>query len=205
MARLAPRVTRRFLACAFWVALSSGCGTDIVARVPDETLPAPSPGKAQVVFLRPSSYFPAMGSFLYEVRDGSRVFISAIQGYNKVLWDAQPGETLFESNNGVMAHFLSAELVAGRRYFVLVRPIHGYGFQLRPLRTDGTTEYNTSLSDFPSWVASTQRVEPTEGARSLSTHRDFADMAAKGRAEFDGKSAEQKAELTLRASDGAPP
>ena len=68
-----------------------------------------------------------------------------------------------------MSHYIKADVAAGKRYFVLVRPIHGYGFQMRPLRKHGTTDYNTAAAEFPAWLQDTVRVEPGEDALPFLT------------------------------------
>lgn len=183
----------------------AGCGTNTMIKpAAEQAIPRPAPGKAQIVFLRPSDYFPEMASLLYEVGADKDTFIAPIGGVNKVVYDVAPGQRLFMSNNGVMAHFLKADLEAGKRYFVLVRPIHGYGFQLRPLRKNGTTDYNTSVREFPAWLAETTRVEASDSAAATISRAQsgFDKTKATGLAEWQTKSASQISELTLTREDG---
>jgi hypothetical protein len=183
----------------------AGCGTNtMINPVAEQTIPRPAAGKAQIVFLRPSNYFPEMASLLYEVGAGKDTFIAPIGGMNKVVYDVAPGRWLFMSNNGVMAHFLKADLEAGKRYYVLVRPIHGYGFQLRPLRKDGTTDYNTSVREFPVWLVGTTSVEASDSAAATISRAQsgFDKTKAAGWAEWQAKSASQISELTLIREDG---
>jgi hypothetical protein len=103
-----------------------------------------------------------------------------------------------------MAHFLKADLESGKRYYVLVRPIHGYGFQLRPLRKDGTTDYNTSVREFPVWLVGTTSVEASDSAAATISRAQsgFDKTKAAGWAEWQAKSASQISELTLIREDG---
>jgi hypothetical protein len=112
---------------------------------------------------------------------------------NKVVYDVAPGQRLFMSNNGVMAHFLKADLQAGKRYYVLVRPI-----------PDGTTDYNTSVREFPVWLAGTTRVEASDSAAATINRAQsgFDKTKAAGWAEFQAKSASQLSELTMTQADG---
>ena len=186
----------------------AGCGTNsMIKPAAEQALPRPSPGNAQIVFLRPSNYFPEMASLLYEVGPDKDTFIAPIGGTNKVVYDVAPGQRLFMSNNAVMAHFMKADIEAGKRYFVLVRPIHGYGFQLRPLRKNGTSDYNTSVREFPAWLADTTRVEASESASATISRvqSGFDKTKAAGLAEFQAKSPEQISELTLTLADGFDP
>jgi hypothetical protein len=175
------------------VALAA-CGTNTMIKpAAEQTIPRPAAGKAQIVFLRPSNYFPEMASLLYEIGGDKDTFIAPIGGMNKVVYDVAPGQRLFMSNNGVMAHFLKADLQAGKRYYVLVRPI-----------PDGTTDYNTSVREFPVWLAGTTRVEASDSAAATINRAQsgFDKTKAAGWAEFQAKSASQLSELTMTQADG---
>jgi len=168
-----------------------------------QSVPLPSSDKAQIVFLRPSTYFPVMVTLLYEINASGDKFISPIGGTSKVVYNTEPGEKLFMSNNGVMSHFMTANIEAGKRYYVLVRPIHGYGFQLRPIRNSAKTDYNTTLPEFPLWLANTSIVEASmEAEPAITKHQDgFSDTQKKGFLEWQAKSADQLSELTLTPED----
>jgi hypothetical protein len=188
------------------IALTSCAGANTwIQPSRDQLIPPPPRDKAQVIFLRPSTYFPGLVTLLYEIKSPEDQLISPIGGMNKVVYHTEPGDKVFMSNNGVMSHFLTARIEAGKRYYVLVRPIHGYGFQLRPIRSNGTTSYNTALPEFSAWVRDTAVVEPSETARrELQVEKykaGFADVKRKGFAEWKAKSAEQHAELTLNPDD----
>lgn len=198
---------KNFLFVVITLALTA-CVTPIVLHKASavQELPAITPGKAQIVFMRPSNTIisGAFAGFLYDVKDGNDQLISPIMGGSKVIYEVDPGQHVFMSNGVVIAHFMDANVEAGKRYYVLVRYVHAYGLQLRPIRIDGTTEYNTALKDFPSWLKGTQRVESSEAVTGFLTQykAGYEETRAKGFKEWQEKSPTQRAELTLNASDG---
>lgn len=175
-----------------------------VSETTEQALALPPADKAQIVFLRPSGYFPSLMTSLYEVRPERDVPVSMIGGHQKVVYEVEPGRRVFLSNNGVGAHFLNADVAAGKRYYVLVRPIHGNGFQLRPLRKDGSTDYNARTPEFPQWLSETVRVEPAPGAPTPGGlfQKNMGRTRDKGFASWQEKTPEQIAELTLLDADG---
>lgn len=199
----------RVLIAVLSIVLFVGCSSTntMIEQSVNQALPLPSEERAQIVFLRPSSYFQAMATLLYEAAPSGDRLIAPITGHNKVVYEAEPGTRVFFSNNGVMAHFMTAHVEAGKRYYVLVRPIHGYGFQLRPIRSDGKTDYDTSHPEFPSWLSETAIVEAssTAAATIASVQAGYNNSRAKGHAEWMEKSEEQRAELTVNHSDGVDP
>jgi len=177
----------------------------MVQPATNQEVPAPTIGKAQIIFLRPSRYFTTMLTYLYEKQTDHDVFISAIGGVNKVVYDVEPGKRMFVSSNGIGTHFMNASVEAGKRYYVLVRPIHGYGFQLRPLRKDGTTDYNTRLPEFSEWLAKSVKVETVEDQATIlrqQVRSTFDPTYNKALADWNAKTPEQISELTLNIEDG---
>jgi hypothetical protein len=190
---------------ALFLAFPALAKVKILQPTARQEMAAPAAGKAQVVFLRASKYFPTMLTYLYEKQPERDAFISAIGGMNKVVVDVEPGERMFVSSNGIGTHFLKANVEAGKRYYVLVRPIHGYGFQLRPMRRDGSTDYNTRVPEFAEWLAKTVQVETTADQAAVlrqQVRRTLDPTYDKGWAEWTAKTPEQIAELTLNAADG---
>ena len=52
----------------FLVLTLTACGANTLTKpAAEQAIPRPAPGKAQIVFLRPSTYFPGMLTYLYEV------------------------------------------------------------------------------------------------------------------------------------------
>ncbi|HXI37688.1 MAG TPA: hypothetical protein VNH80_12330, partial [Burkholderiales bacterium] len=90
----------------------------------DQSLPAPSAGKAQIVFIRATDAFIyKILSWLAEVTPEKDVLISSMQNKTKVVYETTPGEHLFMSHSPVWTHFMIANVEAGKRYYVLVRPV----------------------------------------------------------------------------------
>lgn len=175
----------------------------------DQTLPPPPADQAQVVFLQPSDFmkwdFVAM---LFEVVDGKRQPLVATGSHSKTVLNFAPGHHLLMSNFGYTpSNFFEMNVEAGKRYYVLERFIFGHGFQLRPLRPEGTSNYTVRNPDFPGWLANTrlyERMTVTE-AWFEKHAADVDKYQAKGWKEWQGKSAEQRAELTLNADDAVAP
>lgn len=195
----------RFVLCVLSVfAFVAPVGArDFVKKSATQSVSLPEPDKAQLIFLRPSSLFGGMYTMLSEVTpDGDR-FISAIGGKDKVVYSTAPGRKMFVSNDGMRVHFMDADLEAGRRYYVLVRPVYGNGYQLRPVRRDGGSDYSMDNPDFINWVRQSRRVEalgsePPMPARALP---QLAKARELGWASWLAKTPGEHAELTLERAD----
>lgn len=172
----------------------------------DPSMPPPPADQAQIVFLRPSGYFPGMLTLLFEGMPDAETFIAPIGGRNKVVYNTAPGRKYFASAlGGSITHYLDAEVEAGRRYYVLVRPIHGYGFQLRPIRHT-ETDYSMANPDFPQWLAKSVRVQAAEGERFNDKFKAAVDKARLlGFTRWQEKTAGERAELTLSPADAVAP
>jgi hypothetical protein len=106
---------------------------------------------------------------------------------------------------GGSAHIMEADLVAGKRYYVLLRFIYANGMQLRPIRPTGPSDFAVTNKDFPEWVSITHFVDKTPAA-DVREHTATIDAAlarsqADGLAEWAKKTPAQRAELTLNATD----
>jgi len=123
--------------------------------------------------------------------------------HSKSVQVVAPGHHVFASNAAGGSHVLEADVVAGKRYYVLLRFVHAHGMQLRPLRPTGTTAYSVNYKDFGDWVASTSLVVKTPAADDFN--QKHADLFAKEQdaalAEWSKKSPAQRAALTLNVDD----
>ncbi len=130
-----------FLAlAALVIALSSGCAANF--KVVDPKVAEPVSKKALVVFLRPKRMenFTGGGAAPAKLYDGDS-FVGELQTKQQLAYQANPGKHLFMVANG-NADFLSAELAAGKTYYVVVEPLpnaasillgsQNMGFTLRP-------------------------------------------------------------------------
>ena len=168
-------------------------------------LTPPPADKAQIIFLDPINAI--QGAFpvgLYEVNGSERSLLAELASHTKSVQLVTPGHPVFATNfGGGSAHILEADVVAGKRYYVLLRFIDAQGMQLRPIRPTGPSDFSVANKDFAEWVAITRFVEQTAAAdeydRKGSTA--FAKSQADGLADWKKKNPAQRAELTLNTSD----
>jgi hypothetical protein len=190
--------------------LAAAAGEPPMKESANQSLPPPAADKAQIVFLEPANAIA--GAFLngvYEL-DGDQRKLLAITGpHSKVALDFSPGHHRLASNSGLFAHVMDVDVEAGKTYYVLMRFIYSRGFQLRPLRTSGTSDYSVTSPKFNEWVSSTHFVEMTprgielfEGGRLA---KNVAKSEAKALEEWDRKTPEEHAELTLTPQDAVAP
>lgn len=167
---------------------------------------APEPGKALVVFLRPSSYGGLIKTSVYEVRDSDQAFIGIVAQKTRIAWQADPGQTRFMIV-GENADFMEATLEADKTYYVLVSPRVGVWkarFSLLPIRTDAAAEHNVHSEEFSEWMGKSKPIVRTASAEAwYAKHRASIDgKREKYLRKWDGMLPEDKAELTLHATDG---
>lgn len=171
---------------------------------PEQTLPAPRADQAQIVFLHPGGGLIALLSHVYELNGEERQYLGTLGAKTKLVYNAPPGRHLFMGNSVGYGHILEANVEAGRRYYVLMRYIHGRGYQLRPVRNEGgDPEFTVGNPKFRQWLAESQVVTPTAEARDWQTkYKSFHDDAyARGWKEWQEKRPDQRAELTLNPED----
>jgi hypothetical protein len=176
----------------------------------DQNLPAPPADAAQIVFLEPINKIQGLFPVgLFEIQGDQRKLLAISGHHSKTVVNLAPGHhTLMANQSGMIAHFLDADVEAGKRYYVLLRFIYAHGFQLRPIRTAGPSDYALTSKDYPSWNANTHFVESTpEGVLYFETTiKEAIDKSqAKGWAEWQTKTAEERAELTLTPQDAIAP
>lgn len=182
----------------------------LIVEAVDQALPPPPVDAAQIVFLEPinkiQGLFP-VGIFAVE---GEQRRLLAVSGHHsKAVVNLPPGHhTLMANHSGMIAHFLDADVEAGKRYYVLLRFIYAHGFQMRPVRADGSTDYSVKAKDFSAWNAKTKVMDTTPEGRVHfeETIKESIDKSyAKGWAAWQGKTLGQRAELTLRVEDAVAP
>ena len=120
-----------------------GCQSSMMVKAGDSE-PMPAPGKALVVFLRPSSFGGAIQSSVYDTHEGEDTFIGIVSAETKVAYEAEPGDHLFMvvAEN---ADFMIAHLDAGKTYYALVSPRMGLWkarFSLLPIHNRVGAEYS---------------------------------------------------------------
>lgn len=188
----------------------SGCASPtppeklFYAVAPATVLTAPPADMAQMVFLMPKDLFiDAQVAAVYDISGPGRTLLTMLPSKSKSVHLVTPGRHRFMSNFGAHSYVLDANVVAGKRYYVLMRFIYGMGFQLRPIRTTSASDFSTTNPDFATWVSSTRFVQVTPLANEMDIkHKAGADTAqAEAVAVFSKKNAAQQAELTLNAED----
>ncbi len=192
-----------FVLLAFIASFSSAKAEDA------QPLPAPSPDKAQIVFLKPmGGAWGAFASGIVDVKGSDLEVLGVMHGNVKMIAEVAPGEHRFlaASYGGSAGHFLDANVEAGKRYYVVVRFIFGQGFQLRPVRRTGPSDFNATNPDFPHWLSDTKPAEPKAGEVSAfeNNKKMLAKALAVAQRQWDARTAEQRAELTLTPDDSLP-
>lgn len=175
----------------------------------DQTLAPPPADMAQVVFLEPINSIQGLIPVgLFEIDGDKRTQLATTGSKSKVALLFTPGRhTLMANHSGMIAHFLDIDVEAGKRYYVLVRFIYGNGFQLRPIRASGPSDYSIANKDFARWNSDTRFVEQTEeGIAAFDRNKENIDKSqAKGWAKWLAKTPEERAELTLTPADAIAP
>ncbi|MGZ4958016.1 MAG: hypothetical protein ACXV7J_02080 [Methylomonas sp.] len=185
----------------------SGCTSALMQKstLDNTSMPSAKAGKAQIVFMRPSTYAEAFQASVFDLKHDQNqlsedTFIGMISASTKVLYDAEPGFHLFMVA-GESADFMQANLKAGETYFALVLPrMEGRSahFSLKPLHS------NELLSDdYADWFESTVWHENTTASRQWGADNwtNIQDKKAKYLGKWQRKSQSKKDALTLKESD----
>jgi hypothetical protein len=140
--------------------LVSGCAgtvSNMSSVPPEEVVAAPQPGKAMVVFMRPSGFGFGVQSSVFEITEGDYPsLVGIVAAKKKTARQVEPGEHLFMVI-GESADFMKADVEADKTYYALVTPRMGVWkarFSLKPVHADelGTKKFND-------WVDSCEWVE----------------------------------------------
>lgn len=121
---------KRWLIALVGVALLfsfTGCATKskIMSSVPaTEASYAPAPGKALVVFLRPTNFGCAIQSSVHDITGNGNQFVGIVSAMTKIAYQSDPGERLFMVV-GESADFMKATLLPDKVYYVVVNPRFG--------------------------------------------------------------------------------
>lgn len=148
---------KSFAGIAVLAGALSGCAGSVVNmdEMPGAN-PAPEPGKAMVVFLRPSGVGFVIQSTVFEVQGENESMVGVVAAKSKVAYQVPAGEHLFMVV-GESADFMSAGLEAGRTYYAKITPRIGVlkaRFSLLPVNSGeaGSAEFEKDLADCK-WVA----------------------------------------------------
>jgi hypothetical protein len=168
--------------------------------------PTPAAGQALIVFVRSSFVGSAVQATVYEVDGDGQRFLGIVSNKTRVATSVAPGTHRFMVV-GESADFLDAQVEAGKTYHVLVSPRMGAWkarFSLLPVRTDAKAEHNVHSDEFAKWISKSTLVEIAPEAEAwYAENRDSVDKKRrKYQPKWESKSDADKAERTLRASDG---
>ena len=123
----------------------------------------PEPGKALVIFIRPSSYGGAIQATIYDDQE----YIGTVSANTQVAFQATPGDHMFMVI-GESADFMRAELKAGLTYYARVAARMGWWkarFSFIPYNGEESEE------ELQSWLSDTERVElNNEGIGWAASH-----------------------------------
>ena len=166
-----------------------------------QAVPAPEPGKALIVFMRPSSYGALNKSSVFDITSGNNEIISIVRATKKLTYSVDPGKHLFMviAEN---ADFMAADVEAGKTYYTLVQVRPGVlkaRFSLVPIR-----KHELDGEQFRKWDNKTKLIEGDE--KSAAWAQKKASSIEKKRAKYivkwNEKSADDKAARTLQKDDG---
>ncbi len=175
--RTNARLARSALLAALALSASACAGTiKNMKEVPAGTSePKPAPGKAMVVFLRPSGMGYAIQSSVFEMKGQDPQLVGVVAAKTKVAWQADPGKHLFMVV-GESGDFMSAEVEAGKTYFAMITPRMGMWkarFSLKPV---GAEEYVSP--DFVLGLNGSRWVEKDESSEAWA-RENAADIRGK--------------------------
>lgn len=195
------------LACVFLLCLSFAAVAKepLAVRVADQQA-KPEPGKALVLFMRPSSVGFAIASSIYDAPDEDTRFIGVVRSKQKMAYQAEPGAHRFMviAEN---ADFMDATLEAGKTYYVLIQPRMGVWkarFSLFPVHNHADPGDTLQNPDFPKWNARTELVatSPAGLAWYEENKASVAEKKADYLAKWNRMLAGDRAELVLHPHDG---
>ena len=145
---------KKLLAVCFLVlpVLLAGCAGTVtnMREIPVSQAPAaPEPGKAMVIFMRPSGLGFAVQSSVFEIRNDEAVLVGIVAAKTRVAHQVAPGQYLFMTI-GENADFMAAEVAAGKTYYVKVEPRMGmwkarFGLEPYRLKDLATPAFATDL------------------------------------------------------------
>jgi hypothetical protein len=195
-------LTRPISAAALLAAaLLYGCAGTVkhMQEVPGNPAVGPDPGKALVVFMRPSGLGFAIQSSVFEATGDEPRLVGIVAAKTKVAYQATPGKHLFMVVSEA-ADFMSAELQAGKTYYALVTPRMGAWRARFSLKAVSRQE--TGSSEFAGWKSDTRLVENTPASNAWARD-NIADVKSKQTRYYSEWMKKPEAERPrLAASDG---
>jgi hypothetical protein len=162
----------------------------------DEATIVPEPGKAMIVFMRPSGVGFAIQSSVFRVAEPTPDLAGILAAKMKVAYQVEPGEHLFMVI-GESADFMSAEVEAGKTYYVRVAPRMGVWkarFSLMPV-----AQPNQNGDELDGWLKACEWVQETSASDTwaASNMKSIQDKQNKYYEKWMEKDAAGRARLTL--------
>ena len=190
---------------AFSVLVGCGGSSALMKPSANQNLTPASKQKAKIVFMRTSFVAGAINAELFEIAKGKMKFIGSIPYGSKISFETTPGKKVFMAY-GIAADFMIADVRAGKTYYSIVRPNWGTGgFAPTPIRTDGTTDFNTASEDFKEWVSGTELLEPIPADAKkwfAKEQKNILEQYKEYWKRFKTKSPNEKADRTMNPQDG---
>lgn len=186
------------------ILFAGGCASNLMLASPTGQISSPGTDKAVIVFMRSSIVASAIGAEIFEIKNGELELVGGLPNGSKIAHMTEPGEKVFMAY-GTAADFMIAKVESGKTYYSIVRPNWGSGaFIPTPVRTDGTTAYNTSSPDFDKWFKGTKLLvkKPNTDEWLAANKQKYEKIYQKYWKKFSTKTAEQKQQRTLIPSDG---
>lgn len=181
-----------------------GCASSVMTKAPSPELKPPPAGMAQIVFMRDSFVASAIGCDLLQVDKGGKLkFIGVVANATKIAYLTPPGHKVFMAY-GTVADFMEANVVAGKTYFVILRPNWGTGgFAPTPIR-QRNDKWSMQNPDFNKWLNDTELVTANAKAPGYfqKNKADFDKLYTRYWARFLHKNPVERRERTLQPQDG---
>ncbi|MFA9441092.1 hypothetical protein ACDA63_15765 [Uliginosibacterium sp. sgz301328] len=184
----------------------TGCASSLMRPVEDPQPIAAQPQKTRVVFMRSTFLGSAISASVYDVKNGEPKFIGIVNNSTKLAYDTEPGQHVFMVVSEA-ADYLRADLAPGKTYYSVVVPRMGAWkarFSLYPVRTDGSTDYNTAAKSFTEMLAGTKWVGNSPESEQWFSQNQ-ADVKAKNTEywpQWLAKPEDERKQATLLISDG---
>lgn len=198
------RLIKLFIAASsVWLA---ACAGNPMVVSSEQTVTAPGPNKAQVIFMRSSFVGSAINASLFEVVGDKNEFIGIMANGTKIVKEVEPGEHTFMVVSEA-ADFMRADLEGGKTYYAMITPRMGAWkarFSFQPIKKNAEGNFSTSSDKFGDWVTNTKLVENSEKSL-LWARNNTSSIDSKRDAYYEkwqSKDAEEITRQTLEATDG---
>ncbi|WP_444912176.1 hypothetical protein [Microbulbifer sp. PAAF003] len=164
----------------------------------------PQSDKAQIIFLRPSAgVFAGLNALVFDITDDNDQIVGVASARSKFLINVDPGTYTFMATEGIKGHVMQATVEPGQRYYIVVRPIYGQGFQLRPMKNNIDGEFSLESSELQLWLSKTLIVDKSSGADDW--HASYEEKVQKVKEKayevWAEKSDDQRQLLTIDVKD----